>query len=164
MAEKKRKPGLLDIVIIAAVLAVIAVVGWYFTHNNVGGSAAGSGKYEITYTILVKDVNKDAAESIIPGDSVYYSESGAYIGEIVSAEVVPFYYDNLNPATGMMEEELSDDLYNAEVTVTAKASISESATSVNDVDVMVGTKIGFRTSNFGAEGYVTALEEDGYDN
>ena len=161
----KKKPGALDIIVILAVIAVAAVIVFYLSHNSVGDSAVGGGSYEISYTVEFKhNINKDAADNITPGDNVYNAESGAYIGEVESAEIVPLRIDGYDEATKSFVLREAEDKYALLLTVKAKADVTESATSVNGVNVMVGEELAIHTPTFGSEGFCIGLEEPDYDN
>lgn len=163
MTEKKRKPGILDIIIFVVVLAVIGAAVYYFTHNNVGGSAASSGSTEVTYVVEIKDVNEDIENIIVAGDDLYYTESGAYIGQIEKVERIPYYVDAYQADTGTMASEDVDGKYNVKITVSARADVSESETRVNNVPVMVGAQLSVNCSTFGGSGYCVELEVAGDD-
>ncbi len=158
MTKRKRKWGALDIVILVIVLAVIGAAVYYFTHNNVGDSAASSGDTDVTYVVEIKDVDEDIENIVVIGDDLYYTESGAYIGEITSVERVPYYVDAYQQDTGTMVSEDVDGKYNVKVTVSARADVSESETSVNGVPVMVGSALNVNASTFGGNGYCVELE------
>ena len=162
MAKGKRKLGALDIILICGVLLIVAGVAYYFTHNNVGNSASSSGKYDVSYILEVKEVPEDFDEQVIIGDDVYYTESNTYIGKVEAVEVIPYYSDYFDASTGHMDTKAIDGKYNARLTISAQADISESATSVNDVDVMVGSGLGIHTSTVGGLGYCIQLEEASY--
>jgi hypothetical protein len=163
MQNKKRKPGFLDFLVILVVIALIGAAAYYFTHNNVGDSATSTGAQEITYVLEVKEVSEDFADQVIIGDSLYYTESNAYMGEVTAAEVIPYYTDHYQENTNTVVSEAVEGKYNARITVKAMANISASATTVNDVNVMVGSEINIRTSTVGGSSYCVELEEPGYD-
>lgn len=163
MQNKKRKPGFLDFLVILVVLALIGAAVYYFTHNTVGDSATSTGSQEITYVLEVKDVNKDFADQIIIGDGLYYTESNAYLGKVTSAEEIPYEIDRYQADTNTVVPEAVEGKYNARITVKAKADISESATTVNGVNVMVGSDLSVRTSTVGGSSYCVELEEPDYD-
>lgn len=163
MEHKKRKPGFLDIFVLLVVIALIAAAAYYFTHNHVGGSAASAGKQEITYVLEMKSVSEDFIDRIIIGDNLYYTESDALIGEVTGAEVIPYYADRYQEDKGTVDSAAVDGKYNARITVKANADISEAATTVNGVMVMVGSEVNARTSTVGGLSYCVKLEEPGYD-
>lgn len=163
MQNRKRKPGFLDILVLLVVIALIGAAAFYFSHNNVGNSAASSGTQEITFVLEVKDVSKDFADQIIIGDGLYYSESDAYIGEVTAVEQIPYYSDHYQADTDTVVSMAVEGKYNAKVTVKAKADVSESATTVNGVNVMIGSELSVRTSTVGGSSYCVELEEPGYD-
>lgn len=163
MAEKKRKWGILDIIVILGVLVVIGGAVFYFTHNSVGDSAMSSGTCDITYVLEFKDAPADIEDRIVIGDEIYEAEAGVLIGTVEAVEIRPYVIDEYKSETGMMGEAEVEDLHNAQITVSASAVVSESATTVNDVDVMVGSGVNFYTSTFGGSGYCVKLEEPGYD-
>ena len=163
MHNKKRKPGFLDIFVLLVVIAVIAAATYYFTHNHVGDSAASRGEQEITYVLEVKEVSENFMDRIIIGDSLYYTESDAYIGEVTAAEVIPYYADRYQEDTGTVDNAAVEGKYNARITVKANADVNEAATTVNGVKVMVGSEVNARTSTVGGLSYCVELEEPGYD-
>lgn len=158
MADKKRKLGVLDVVIIMAVLAVIGAAVYYFTHNNVGNSAASSGATEVTYIVEIKDVSENIEEFAVIGDDLYFTESGAYIGKIEAVERRPYYVDVYHADSGTMVSEDVDGKYNVRITVSARADMSDSETTVNGVPVMVGAPLNVNSSTIGGNGYCVKLE------
>ncbi|HMM06437.1 MAG TPA: DUF4330 domain-containing protein [Clostridiales bacterium] len=163
MQNKRRRPGFLDIVVLLVVIGIIAAAAYYFTHNHVGNSAASTGEQEITYVLEMKDVSADFVDRIIIGDKLYYTESDAFIGEVTAAEVIPYYADRYQDDKGTVDSAAVEGKYNARITVKANADISEAATTVNGVKVMVGSEVNARTSTVGGSSYCVELEEPGYD-
>ena len=163
MEHKIRKPGFLDLILLLVVIGIIAAAAYYFTHNHVGDSAASTGQQEITYVLEVKDVSENFIDQIIIGDSLYYTESNAYIGEVIEAELIPYYVDRYQEDTAAVTSQAVAGKYNAWVTVKANADISEAATTVNGVKVMVGSEVNAKTSTVGGSSYCVKLEEPGYD-
>lgn len=159
MEHKRRRLGFLDILVILVVLAVIGAAVYYFSNNTVGDSAAASGQDEITYVLQIENVNADFADQVIIGDGVYDSEADTYIGKVTAAEVVPYSVDSYQEDTGTVVSKEVEGKYNGRITVKASADISDSETSVNGINVMVGSNLNVRTSNEGGVAYCVKLEE-----
>ena len=163
MEHKKRKLGVLDLLVIIAVLAVVAAAVYYFTHNEVGNSAASSGKNQISYVLEIQDVPASFADQIIIGDSVYESQSDAYIGKVTAAKLVPYRVDAYQKDRDTVVAKEVQGKYCLRVTVTALADISAASTEVNSIPVMVGSQVNVRTSTVGGVSYCIKLEEPDYD-
>lgn len=149
-AQKKRGLGLLDILIILAVLVVIAGGIWWATGR---GNNAQSGGSEVTFSVELKQVPADFTEGIQAGDKVYDSQKGGYMGEVVSAEITPFTILAYSQNDRTYHDTTVEGVYNAVITVKGNAEVTDRSVTMGGVSIAVGKELFLKSKSFAGSGF-----------
>jgi hypothetical protein len=156
---KRRKFGLLDVLIILVVIGVIVFAVKYSDNKS---TSAGSGQgNNITFTVEIGKVEKNFFDGVEVEDAVYDNAKGGYLGEVVSTELKPYTTRVVDEKDGKIRYAEVEGMYNAYVTIAAQAVIGESSTTVNNVSVMIGQELYPRSSDFAGSGYCVELDLEG---
>ena len=83
----KRRFNVVDIVLVA--LVVLGGIGALALRNHSTGEDARRETTPIQYTVEIANVLPDAVNQMHPGDEVFRSTDGEYLGKIVEAHAVP---------------------------------------------------------------------------
>lgn len=119
----KKRPNVVDILIILALVAVVVLaivkVG---VVNRVESSGVDESATKTIYTAFVDKVRKPTVDSLHEGDLIFDEKTGICIGEIKVVEYEPLFY-NLPDGTGGMVRAQYPDYYR--VTMTIEGSVIE---------------------------------------
>ena len=77
---KKKKPNVIDIIIVLILLAVVATAVFRALKvNELPGTVKNR---EIVYTVQIYDIDRTYANSLVSGDSVYLSKKNLFCGTV----------------------------------------------------------------------------------
>ncbi len=144
-----------DILLIVLAVVIIAVGAALVIYST----AQSTDETRIQYTVLVKELPQEIVIKAQPGESVVDTVKLGTIGEVVSYEILPATYDELNHETNALVHGTYDDLISVSFTFAADAEISDHAYMVGNMRVAVGAQIFFRTPSFTGFGFVTDVTE-----
>lgn len=148
-AQKKRGLGLLDVLIILVVLLILAGGIWWAT----GRGTDGQGGTEVTFSVELQRVPADFTSGIQPGDKVYDSQKGGYLGEVVSAEITPYTILTYSQNDHTYHDFTVEEQYTAIITVKGNAEVTDRSTSIGGVTVAVGKEMYLKSKSFAGSGY-----------
>ena len=158
--KRKLRLNLFDVVFIAVVL----VAAWFAINylGRSGGTAAiimPGNQETVVYTIELAEMYGESAFLIKPGDALVDNIEKRQMGTVVSVEV--------NPATRLEKNDLTGDRviseypgrYNALVTVSADASVTENQITIpGGFVVRVGVRVSVNGPLYNSSGYIIDLE------
>lgn len=115
--EKGKLFGKVSIIDIIAVLVLAALVlGTVYKFGGFG-SMASDKKYDtLQYMIQVKGVRQQTIDAMVPGDSIYDSKTGSFMGKIISKEAKPAM-DQVIKADGTVVLAAKPERFDAYVTI-----------------------------------------------
>ncbi|MGI6031051.1 MAG: DUF4330 family protein [Eubacteriales bacterium] len=165
MAEvRKNKPrrrlGLLDVLIVLAVVVVVALAV-LISGNRSEDAADGAAGNTITFQVEMQLVPEDFAQDIAVGDLVYDSKKGDYLGKVEQVEMVPYRALSYNRSEKAYKEAEVEGAWNAMVTVSAQAQPSSRSTMIGSVKVGVGEEMFLKSEHFTGSGYCVVMNLEG---
>lgn len=140
---KMKKLNVIDVIILAVVIAAIAGVALLKTH---------SGKSEQTTKTVVLELmekHEGFSENVVVGDKVIEKVKKTQIGEVTGVEVLPSEKNSYDRRTG--EPMVINIPEREDVYVTMEIS--------GDAEVYVGKTLSVVTKHFSGSGYVMAVSE-----
>ncbi len=159
MNEQTKKAPLrlnfFDVLLIVLAVVIIAV-GAALVIYNTGRS---TDETRIAYTVLVKELPEEIVIRAEAGETVVDTVKLGTIGEVVSYEIVPATYDELNQETNALVHGAYDDLISVRFTIAADAEVVNNAYMVGNMRVAVGAQVFFRTPSFTGYGFVTDVTD-----
>ncbi len=144
-----------DILLIILAVLIIAAGAALVIYN----AEQTSDEIRLQYTVLVKELPNEIVIKAEPGQSVVDTIRLGTIGEVVSYEIVPATYDEINRETNAIVHGVYEDSISVSFTFEASAVIVEDAYMVENVRVAIGSQIFFRTPSFTGFGFVTDVTE-----
>lgn len=119
----KRRPNIVDILIILALVAVIVLaIVKVAVVNRAESSGVDESAEKTTYTAFVDKVRMPTVNALHEGDLIYDDKTGVCIGEIKTVAYEPLFY-NLPDGSGGMVRAQYPDYYR--VTMTIEGSVIE---------------------------------------
>ncbi|MBQ8448030.1 MAG: DUF4330 domain-containing protein [Clostridia bacterium] len=161
--KKKNRFNLIDAFVVLIILALIAgTVYFAFKENNEFQSELRT--KNITYTVLLENVDKDFLNVFETDGHVLNSSTLEYIGKIskIKTEKAGVWTDKAEKdAAGdgytVIKKEYGD-VYDVYITITAKASMDERGIAYIDRQrITVGTCVPLRFGNFSVQAHITAF-------
>lgn len=159
---KKSKPSLnfIDVIIIAAVIAVIAFAVWLFfgeiIKKNVFGIDAGSDCY-VRYTISMNQVDDRYIESITENNEIFRGDDS--LGVIEKVEISEVERIEMNERTSELVVSDYPDYKKVVLTVAAKAKLEGDTVKIGKLKIVVGSYVEFKYPGFKSYGYITSFEK-----
>ena len=153
---KKNKFTFVDFFIVVAVLAV-AVVAFLVLKS---GNSNNGELSKVNFTMLATRQDEGISELIKPGDDVIISfseEVHATVVEAYEKDRVEYYFNNFTGKYVSGKVPGKSDVY---VKLTANAKVSDTAITVDGLDIRVGDEMPVSGKGYVAKGYVVEVEEE----
>ncbi|MBQ9746097.1 MAG: DUF4330 domain-containing protein [Clostridia bacterium] len=158
--KKKNRFNIIDVFVIAAILALIAGV-IFFAVRESGDFYTERREKNITYTVRISGVSKDYLSSFEEEGHVLNASTLNYIGTIskIKTEKTPTgKSEAVQNGTGgyVIVQTKYNDIYDVYITVTAKtAPDGRGVAYVDGQRMTIGSEMYLRCGNFSATGYIT---------
>ena len=167
VTKGKNKFTFVDIVLIAAILVVAALI--VYNVFIADGDASAKDSVEVEYKVLIEKVKADKylleitdagklkRSFLEDGEKVYLTENSAVIGEIVSVTAEP-YKESTGQVNSNGELIYSEypGYFNLIITVKAKAVDTSNGFEVSGIRILSNEEIGFRTATYIGEGRIVS--------
>ncbi|WMI81529.1 DUF4330 family protein [Anaerotignum sp. MB30-C6] len=141
----KRRPNVVDILILLTLVAVVVLaivkVG---VVNRVESSGVDEAAIKTTYTAFVDKVRMATVEALHEGDLIFDEKTGICIGEIKTVAYEPLFHNLPDGAGGMVQAQYPDYY---RVTMTIEGSVIEKEDGYF-VDGVVELKVNSETNAF----------------
>ncbi len=156
--KAKSKFNIIDIILIAAVLAAAAFAAFMVISGRVG--AKKSELRSIEYTVLLTNVKKSFIDNIKVDDYVTDTVKLMPIGQVKEV-------DNDNQSEVQIEDydigrivtAEVPDTYDVIVTISATANVENGFYMIGGYQINVGTLVSLRVPNFTGSGFCTSVTE-----
>ena len=113
----KRKPNIVDILIIVVILALAAVAVFKFgVVNKTESAGVGDAAEQRTYTAFIDEVRMATVNALHEGDKIYDEKTGICIGTITAVSHEP-YMKTIIADNGSMVEVEYPDYYSISLTI-----------------------------------------------
>ena len=165
MENKKKKNilgifNLFDIILIIIAIALAAAIA-LLSRDNSSGALVGKPQTqtEVRYTVELKEIENDAAESIKVGDKVIDRIKKYSIGTVESVEIVPARRSVPDEGSNVKRFTEVPNLKSAIVTIVAPATETDKDITVDGGYVIkTGMEVNARMPGFNAVGYIIDVE------
>lgn len=155
----KRRPGVLDILIVLAVVAgIILAVKLSANRSTQAGGGEGS---PISFQVELTLVPEDFSQGIQQGDKVYDSKKGGYLGVVQQVEMIPYKTIAYDRQEQTYKEAQVEGAWNALVTIQGNAQLSDRTTTIGNVTIAVGTEMYLKSAHFARSGYCVVMDLEG---
>ena len=158
--KNKIKFNVIDALIIAGVILVLAVFGYYALG---GWEMSDSGKEKImNYTVEIQGVPEEYLNKVNIGDDVFDVRKGSAIGKVAAVgEARPYktVAENINEGAFVMSE--VPGKYTFDVTIRTPYKESAAGYTVNDMDLKVGRSVTIKTAGLATDAVILKLEKEG---
>ncbi len=159
MAKRKTGFNLMDAVILAAILAVIALLLYVFVFSESASLQSGdNNKYTLTYVVEATKISDEFTDMIEVGDPVIDSAKKMKIGTVTAVEVQPYLYLGTDMHEGELVLNPVDGYSNLYVTIQADAVLNDISYSIDGYEMYVGAKIFLSFSDMVCTGYCISLD------
>lgn len=158
--EKKKislRLNLLDSVILLLALAVGGYVLWQGL--SVQETVSVVQTQEITYTIMMKELQEDTCDLVAPGTTLVDAVKNYQVGEIVSSRVEPAERQVLDHENKIFRTAYLEG--SVDVHAVVKAEVVDHGTYLsvdNGFILRVGTQVFLRGEGYMASGYITHID------
>ena len=158
--KNKIKFNAIDALIIAGVILVLAVFGYYALG---GWEMSDNGEEKImNYTVEIQGVPEEYLNKVNAGDDVFDVRKGSAIGKVVAVgEARPYktVAENSNEGIFVMSE--VPEKYTFDVTIRTPYKESAAGYTVNDMDLKVGRAVTIKTAGLATDAVILKLEKEG---
>ena len=155
-----KKINFVDIIIVAALLLVCFVVGFYFA-NLAGGGEKLTGEDTVVYQLRIKEAREDIVKEIQknPG-KIFNSDKDLYIGDIKNVEVNDYTLYSPSENSGEFVETTVPGRYEILLDVEAKGKYTEGKGAVvNSIEIFAGKTCNIKGANYAAVSTVMSMEK-----
>ena len=150
-------PNFFDLIVLLSVLLLLAGALFILLYEP---EARQGEEKSVIYSVEIKNAAEGISRRFTVGETLYDTETGAVIGEVISVRAIP--------ATAIIEDKTAgayvktaypghEDIY---VTVRATASVTETAYSFGGCRIAVGAPVQLHTAYLSAAGVCTSLYEE----
>ncbi len=156
---KKIKFNIIDAVIIAAVIAALAIFGYF----AMGSWELSEGETEkvMCYTVELSNVTEEYLNRVNVGDEVFDVIKGAAIGKVAEVgEIKPFERISNDEENGIYVKTPVPERYTYTVKIRTPYEESDKGYTINDMEIKVGKKITFKTKNLASDAVILKLEKE----
>ena len=161
MEKKIRKSGI-RIGILDMFIILLVVVGIFAAVKlSVPVSAAGVADDNMTFVVELQKKEVYFLNHVKKGEILYENLKGAYLGEVIDVEILPYTTVSPDVVAKMQREKPVDGLYNIYITVSANASSAAGVTVINGYEVAVGKEMFIRTKSIASVGYCVEVDLGG---
>lgn len=154
--KKSLKLNFFDILLIVLAVLVVVVAAVLFLPS---GDADNTEKNPVEFTVLVKNLPEQMKIRTKKGDPVFDTIWLGEIGKITAVKREKATYDAFNYEKETTVQGQYADIYNVAFTIRADAVKTDSAFTVGNVRIAVGSEVHFRTQNFVGYGYITDVND-----
>lgn len=113
----KRKPNVVDILILVVIVALAVVAVFKFgVVNKQEAAGIGEEAEQITYTAFIDEVRMATVNALHEGDQIFDEKTGIYIGTIQKVSHAP-YHKGVIAADGSIKQVEYPDYYSVELTI-----------------------------------------------
>lgn len=152
---KKRKPNIIDVIIILVILFVAAAA--IFRTLSVKQLPDTVKDQEIAYTLRIHDIDIAYANALKPGDTLYLASKALACGEIAQVSS-NFVSREVYHTDGTVSRHLDPGFVNLEVEVKLSADLSESGFYIGENTYLsLGNQLDFYTPTFSFHAQITAI-------
>ena len=153
MNKKRGKLNIVDIVVIAVIITVLAyaVYALAVRMENSGGTS------EIRYVIEASEMRDGLSDNLAEGDALY-NGNGEYLGKITAVSVAPAFFQGADKDGNAVYSNM-DDFETVYVTVSCEAEIRKTGFHINGENISVGNSFSVRTPSLWFEGTCVSVEK-----
>ena len=113
----KRKPNVVDILILVVIVALAVVAVFKFgVVNKQEAAGVGEEAEQITYTAFIDEVRMATVNALHEGDQIFDEKTGVYIGTIQKVSHAP-YHKGVIASDGSIKQVEYPDYYSVELTI-----------------------------------------------
>ncbi len=147
------KVNIIDLIVVVALVAVVAAVGWHFLGDDVGEAMAESSAPVLTYDVVCYEVDPNVAQyATTQLDTQLMSQGDLQNGYIRGCEVGPAM---VMGADGQWVED--ESMRTVTFTVEANTPLVANAYAIGTQEIRTGKKHTVKTVNLEIEGVITAM-------
>lgn len=156
------KVSLLDVLIVA-VVAAVAVIGYQMLFGNQTTSTGEEGRKTIRYTVEMREVRATILDMPEEGGAAFNSSRNYHIGNIHSWRSEPYQEAVPNYDEGTYEWVERSDEYLLYLTIEAQAVVSDFGISVGQQVIRIGDEIPVKGKGFASLAYIVGIDIEGED-
>lgn len=147
------KINLLDLFLLIAILAIIAVAGLYFMNHTKSVETL-----PVTYIIEIQNKEEAFFDHIHEGEAVTDTITGVSVGVISGFNKEPAQV--ITPAGNELIAVSPEGRCDGYVQITVDATISVPDMLANDIPIKIGRNVSFRSETTAIQGYIVDMEYD----
>ena len=150
------KVSLLDVLIVLVVVAAIIAATVYFSSHGTG--FGGVETQPITYEVMIKKVDYDFVDDIMPGQQVNDRVKGYNRGSVESVEIVQHSEKSTNLTDGSQALTEYPGLYDAIVRINVEAEVTDRYINLSGNRIDIGKEAYLQIGANVYKSWVSAIE------
>ncbi len=155
---KKKKPNVIDVIIVLILLAVVATAVFRALKvNELPGTVKNR---EIVYTVQIYDIDRAYVNSLVSGDSVYLSKKNLFCGTV---DDIRSQYSTkiINSDSASLEKHVFPEKINISVDIKISADIAEYGFYIgSNTYLSIGDTLDFYTPTFSFNAQITDISTE----
>ena len=153
--QQHRRVSIIDIIVLVVVVAL--AVGFYIKFYTGDTPFTSTETVEVTYTLKISATRMTIADVLLPGDTIYVPDPGAYIGTITNVEFTKAESPELI-LDGTYVVAPIEDRYDLWLTVKANCTVSNSRYYINKIfELKLNSSFRMLTKYFDTTGIVMSI-------
>lgn len=150
-------PNFFDLTVLLIVLLLLAGMLFILLYEP---DAPLREEKSVIYSVEIKNAAEGLSRRFTVGETLYDTETGAVIGEVISVRAVPSAAILEDKTAGVYVKTAYPGYEDIYVTVRAAASVTETAYLLEGCRIAVGAPVRLHTAYLSAEGVCTSLYEE----
>lgn len=136
--KKKRRFNIIDLLIILALVAVVAAIG--FRYNLVEKIGVKSEEDTVVISFLIQDIKETSADALVLGDMFYWEVNKMLIGELISKKP-SFAEAFIENNEGILVKLYNENSYDVRGEIKAKGKIKDDGFMLGGTQFLAPGKI-----------------------
>ncbi len=155
MEKKRFKISIIDIIIVLAFVFVIMLGVKIINKTQISSSNIP----DVEFTVEVKKQDESYASEIKPGDDIYDSVKGGYLGKVTKVTKEPASAIAIDAKNGQYVKSYYENKYDVYVTICGTpGTYNEKTIMFASKEIRVGEETFIRSKNYTGKGYIVKVD------